>query len=161
MQNKERVVVDAYIIKGALGSNHHRYDEVLNEKYRRYNEVFLTLQKRNHLLIISTGLVEKYSKAIRRNDYAPRSIIILKLIELCASDKVFSVDKEIENMEESNIKIKIEDEDDIPFVKVAIAGRAKYFITEDKKHLLSKKEEFKREYQIEVLTPEEYIREQA
>jgi len=149
MQSKERVVVDAYIIKGALGVKRHHYDEV-----------FLKIQKRDHLLIISTELVKKYSKAIRCNKYAPRGAI-LKLNELYVSDKVVSVDKEIENTEESSIKIKIEDKDDIPFVKAAIAARAKYFITEDEKHLLSKKEEFKREYQIEVLTPEEYIREQT
>jgi predicted nucleic acid-binding protein len=149
MQSKERVVVDAYIIKGALGVEYHRYDEV-----------FLTMQKRNHILIINSKLVEKYSKAIRCNDYAPRGAMP-KLIELCSSDKVASVDEGIEKMEESNIKIKIEDEDDIPFVKAAIAARAKYFITEDGKHLLPKKEEFKREYQIEVLTPEEYIKEQT
>jgi predicted nucleic acid-binding protein len=58
---------------------------------------------------------------------------------------------------ENDIKVKIEDEDDIPFVKAAFASKAKYIITQDEKHFLSKKEEF-RKYQIEVLKPKEFLK---
>lgn len=60
-------------------------------------------------------------------------------------------------MKEDDVKVEIEDEDDIPFVKAAFALKTKYIITQDERHLLSKKEEF-RKFQIEVLTPEEYIK---
>ena len=59
-------------------------------------------------------------------------------------------------MKENDVKVEIEDKDDIPFVKAAFAMKAKYIVTQDRRHLLSKREKF-RNYQIEVLTPEEYI----
>ncbi|MHC1635154.1 MAG: hypothetical protein ACXQTS_00815, partial [Candidatus Methanospirareceae archaeon] len=44
---------------------------------------------------------------------------------------------------------------DKAFSRAAFALKAKYIVTQDKRHLLSKKSEF-RKHQIEVLTPEEY-----
>lgn len=52
-------------------------------------------------------------------------------------------------MKEDDVKVKVED--DIPFVKAAFALKAKYIVTQDGKHSLSKKQEF-RKYQIETLT---------
>ncbi|MGB9760519.1 MAG: PIN domain-containing protein [Thermoproteota archaeon] len=138
-----KVVIDAYIIKGILG-------------VEPYDKVFSVMQEKCHMLVISSELVDKYTEAIKKNHYSSRTLAYPKLEKLYCSEKVSSADKEIEELKE--IRVKVEDKDDIPFVKAAVAAKAKYLLTEDQKHLLSKKEEFKREYQIEVLTPEEYIK---
>jgi len=147
MQKEERVVFDAYILKGILGVK--PYDEVYSKMKR----------EKNHALVVSVEIMEKYSKAIAKNNYPPASALALiqsAFEQLKIMQKLRWADRRIKEMKENDVKVEIEDKDDIPFVKAAFAMKAKYIVTQDRRHFLSKKSEF-RKYQIEVLTPEEYI----
>ena len=148
MQKEERVVFDAYIFKGILGVE--PYDKVYSKM----------LRKKNHALVVSTEIMDKYSKAIAKNNFSPKSawpIVNIEFLKLKAMQKLRMADKKIEKMKENDVKVEIEDRDDIPFVKAAFAMKARYIVTQDRRHFLSKKSEF-RKYQIEVLTPEEYVK---
>lgn len=147
-EEEESVVFDAYIFKGILGVE--PYDKVYSK----------LLRKKNHALIMSSELIMKYEKAIAKNNFSftrAREIIQVEFQKLEVMQKLRWADNRIEKMKENDVKVEIEDEDDIPFVKAAFALKAKYIVTQDEKHLLSKKEKFRR-YQIEVLTPEEYTK---
>lgn len=148
MKEEERVIFDAYIFKGILG-------------VKPYDEVYLKLlERKNHTLIMSTEIIDKYQKAITKNNYSffmAKGIIEGELNKLQAMQKLRWANEKINKMKENNIKVKVKNENDIPFVKVAFALGARYIITQDKKHFLSKKQEFK-QYGIEVLSPEEYIK---
>ena len=147
MQKEERVVFDAYILKGILGVK--PYDEVYSKMKR----------EKNHALVVSEEIMEKYSKAIVKNNYSPASALTIiqgQIQTLEAMQKLRWADRRIKEMKENDVKVEIEDKDDIPFVKAAFAMKAKYIVTQDRRHLLSKREKF-RNYQIKVLTPEEYI----
>jgi len=146
--DEERVVFDAYIFKGILGVE--PYDKVYSK----------LLRKKNHAFVMSSDMMEKYNKAIAKNNYSPAralSIIDGELSKLKAMQKLRWADRRIKKMKKNDVKVETEDEDDIPLVKAAFVLKAKYIVTQDEKHLLSKKSEF-RKYQIEVLTPEEYIK---
>jgi len=146
MQKEERVVFDAYILKGILGVK--PYDEVYSKMKR----------EKNHALVVSVEIMEKYSKAIAKNNYRPASALALiqsAFEQLKIMQKLRWADRRIKEMKENDVKVEIEDKDDIPFVKAAFAMKAKYIVTQDRRHLLSKREKF-RNYQIEVLTPGEY-----
>ena len=65
MQKEERVVFDAYILKGILGVK--PYDEVYSKMKR----------EKNHALVVSEEIMEKYSKAIAKNNYCPASALAL------------------------------------------------------------------------------------
>ncbi|MHC1611102.1 MAG: PIN domain-containing protein [Candidatus Methanospirareceae archaeon] len=145
---EERVVFDAYMFKGILG-------------VEPYDKVYSKMLRKDHALVVSAEMMEKYSKAIANNNYSPAralTIIQIELSKLEAMQKLRWADKRIERMKEDDVKVKVEDEDNKPFVKAAFAMKEVYIyiVTQDKKHLLSKKSEF-RKYQIEVLTPEEYM----
>lgn len=144
---EESVVFDAYIFKGILG-------------VEPYDKVYSKILQKNHALVMSAEMMEKYSKAIAKNNYSPAGALTIiqgEFQKLEAMQKLRWADKRIEKMKEDDVKVEIKDEDDIPFVKAAFASKAKYIVTQDEKHLLSKKGEF-RKYQIEVMTPEEYIK---
>ena len=141
MQKEESVVFDAYILKGILGVK--PYDEVYSKMKR----------EKNHALVVSEEIMEKYSKAIAKNNYCPRSahaIIQLAFEKLKIMQKLRWADRRIKEMKENDVKVEIEDKDDIPFVKAAFAMKARYIVTQDRRHFLSKKSEFR--------NPEEYVK---
>jgi putative PIN family toxin of toxin-antitoxin system len=148
MKGEEKVVLDAYFIKGIIGKEtwSNVYSKILREK--------------KYAIVMSMELWEKYIKAIAKNGFSPsinwNHVVQGEIQKLEGMQKLRWVNEKIKEMKESDIKVKIEDEDDIPFVKAAFASKAKYIITQDK-HFLSKKEEFKK-YQIEVLKPEEFLK---
>ncbi|MEM2178220.1 MAG: PIN domain-containing protein [Candidatus Methanomethylicaceae archaeon] len=147
-EEEEKVIFDAYIFKGILG-------------VKPYIKVYSKfLERKNHKLIMSTEIFEKYQKAIKRNSYSPiiaRGIIGAEIEKLKFMQKLRWADRKINEMKENDIKVRVEDEDDMPFVKAAFALGAKYIITQDEKHFFSKKQEFK-QHGIEVISPEEYIK---
>lgn len=143
-REEKRAVLDAYLIKGSFGMK--PYDEV-------YSKI---LREKKFALIISTELTNKYSKAIADNGYSP-TILQHEINKLTEMQKLRWVDKRIRELKEEDVKVKIEDQDDMPFVKAAFALKAKYIITQDAKHFLSKKEEFKK-YGIDVLKPQEFLK---
>ena len=63
MQKEERVVFDAYILKGILGVK--PYDEVYSKMKR----------EKNHALVVSVEIMEKYSKAIAKNNYPLQALL--------------------------------------------------------------------------------------
>lgn len=136
-----RVVFDAYIFKGGI---------LRKEPYSgAYGKM---LQNRNHALIISDEILEKYSDAIAKNGFSPKVVIGLEYQQLIAMQKLrFAREEKIEKAE---VKVHVPDKDKA-FTKAAFALKAKYIVTQDRRHFLSKKEEFKK-HQIDVLTPEEY-----
>lgn len=140
MREEIRVVFDAYIFKGSITG--------IEPGYKTYG----TMLKRHHALVISGPLMEKYCKAIADNNYSP-SAVYIKITELERLGKVRSADKKLRK----RIEVKVETpEKDKPFAEAAIALGAKYLVTQDQKHFLSKKEEFLKEHQVKVLRPEEY-----
>jgi len=137
-----RVVFDAYIFKGGVTGKepgYSAYRKILDNRY-------------HHALIISEEIIENYSKAIAKNGFKP-SVMWIEFIKLQMMQKIrFAKRERIESVEE---KVDVHRKDKA-FSRAAFALNAKYIVTQDRRHFLSKKSEFKK-YQIEVLTPEEYI----
>lgn len=136
-----RVVFDAYIFKGGVTGKepgHSAYGKMLSNRY--------------HALVISEEIIENYSKAIAKNGFKP-SVMWIEFKKLQMMQKIrFAKRERIESVEE---KVDVHRKDKA-FSRAAFALNAKYIVTQDRRHLLSKREKF-RNYQIEVLTPEEYI----
>ena len=137
-----RVVFDAYIFKGGITGKepgHSAYGKMLSSRY--------------HALVISEEIIENYDKAIAKNSFSPK-LIWIEYRKLEAMQKLrFAKRERIEGVAE---KVDVHRKDKA-FTRAAFALKAKYIVTQDERHLLSKKSEF-RKYQIEVLTPEEYIK---
>lgn len=144
-EQKKVVVLDAYFIKGISG-------------VKPYDIVCSKILRENYKIIMSNELIGKYSKAIYKNNFSPIVFFEVTLQKEQVKKKLMYVD--VEEMKDTDIKVKIEDEDDIPFIKAAFAAASKnnsvYIITQDGKHFLPKKEDFKK-YGIEVLKPEEFL----
>jgi len=144
-QKEVVVVLDAYFIKGLRG-------------VKPYDRICSKVLHEDYKIVMSSELIEKYSKAISKNGYSPAHFFGVTLQEEQVKKKVMYVN--VEKIRNSDIKVRIEDEDDIPFIKAAFAAVSKsnivYIITQDEKHFLSEKEDLK-EYGIKVLKPEEFL----
>lgn len=64
MQEEERVVFNAYIFKGILG-------------VEPYDKVYSKMLQKNHALVMSAEMMEKYSKAIAKNNYSPTGALTI------------------------------------------------------------------------------------
>lgn len=103
-------------------------------------------------LVVSEEILKEYGNVIREYGFN-QWILMLKGEELKGMQKFVEV--EIGMQLESDDSLGVP-EKDMPFLKAAIASGAKYIVTKDSRHFLSKKEEINANYGIEVLTPKEY-----
>lgn len=141
MKEETRVIFDAYIFKGGVTGKepgHSAYGKMLRS---------------NYALVISDEIIEKYINAIEKNNFSSK-VFWSEYQKLEEMQKLRFAKKE--KIEKTEAKVEVHRKDRA-FSRAAFASSAKYIVTQDEQHFLSKKSEFKK-YQIEVLTPEEYIK---
>jgi len=149
-----RLVFDTNVFVPAIAKSLNPALKGYEDKHKAYN----TFLAKGHYLIISGDIVKEYGKVIAEApfNFSPSIIQVWRLGELSETGKIRDADKKLRKRIEVKVKVP---EDDLPFLKAAIALDAKYIVSQDNRHFLRKADEIFREHGITVLDPKTYVEE--
>lgn len=134
-----RVVVDTHVFLRMIIPREHK--------------VYSALIERCDIVVVNRKMENEYTGRAQSHGYRTLDIYIA-LRELKEKEKLSWIGTSAcEMVRVNNREVK----KDAHIVQLASAARAKCILTEDWTHLLNYKDKIKKEYDIEVLTPNQYL----
>lgn len=152
--SETRIVLDTNVFVPAIAKSLNPALLGYEDKRRAYD----TFLAKSHYLIISADIIEEYGKVIAEEpfNFSPSVIQVWIIGMLSEIGKTRRADRKLKEGVEVKVKMP---EDDLPFLKAAIALDAKFIVSQDARHFLRKADEIFREHKIKVLDPECYVAE--
>ncbi len=148
-----RIVFDTNVFVPAIVKSLNPALQGYEDKVRAYN----TFLAKSHYLIISGDIIEEYSKVITEKpfNFSPSIVQQYRLGELSQMGRLRNADRKLREVIEVKVVMP---ENDLPFLKAAIALDAKFIVSQDGRHFLRKADEILREHKITVLDPTAYAK---
>lgn len=147
-----RIILDTNVFVPAIAKSLNPALPGYEDKHKAYD----TFLAKSHYLVLSGDIMEEYGKVIAEEpfNFSPLFIYDIKYRELSMLGKIRNADRKLKEGVEVKVKMP---EDDLPFLRAAIALDAKFIVSQDNRHFLRKADEIFREHKIKVLHPKTYV----
>ena len=117
-------------------------------------QVYNTAIRICHVVVVSGKIIGQYMKTLWEKYGYRGEIIFLRIGELQMMRKIRNADRKIRQGVHVQVDVP---EKDKHIAEAAVALGCQYIISEDERHILSKRDNFDEKHRIKPLSPEEYI----